>query len=130
VGLHVIIRSRDGRELSQSIQNLTQHAHRKRVDTYDSTTTTGDSLIVVTMSPFQIMSAEKTIMARFSAWNDSWRLFFHNCFTSATWFVTISILAFLFFKPVSIHRVSGRRRPYSVRKVHTSQLFLLFHSTL
>ena len=33
-----------------------------------TTTTTGDSLLVTNMRPFQIISAEKTIMARFSSW--------------------------------------------------------------
>jgi len=49
-----------------------------------STTTTGDSDFVTNINPFHIISAEKTIMAKLSAWNVSCRLFFHSFFSSIT----------------------------------------------
>ena len=52
---------------------------------YLSTTTTGDSDSVTNMSPFQIMRAEKTIIARFSPWKARFRLFFHSFFNSTFW---------------------------------------------
>jgi hypothetical protein len=55
-----------------------------------STTTTGDSLLVKNMRPFQIISAEKTIMARLRPWCSRRRLFFHSFLSSAIWSSTIS----------------------------------------
>ena len=49
-----------------------------------STTTTGLSLLVANMSPFQIMSAEKTIMARFSDCASSIRGLRKSFFSSFT----------------------------------------------
>ena len=58
----------------------------------DSTTTTGDSDLVMNIRPFQIISAEKTIIARFRAWWSNSRLFFHSFFSSKICCSTISII--------------------------------------
>ena len=50
--------------------------------THLRTTTTGLSDLVRNMSPFQIMSAEKTIIARLRAWCRRRRLFFQSFFSS------------------------------------------------
>lgn len=60
-----------------------------------STTTTGLSDSVTTMSPFHIMSAEKTIMARLSSEKESARLLRHmlrsDVHTSTAWSRTNSM---------------------------------------
>ena len=58
----------------------------------DNTTTTGLSDNVTNINPFQIISAEKTIMAKFSTWKVNWRLLAQSFLSSYTCLSIISLI--------------------------------------
>jgi hypothetical protein len=64
------------------------------------------------MSPFHIMSAEKTIIAKLRPWKLSWRLFFHNLFNFNIWLYNLSIVCLM--KEWDIHAWSFYLAPCSV----------------
>ena len=68
----------------------------------ESTTTTGDSLLVKNMSPFQIIKAEKTIIARLRPWCSRSRLFFHSFLSSAIWSSTISSIVAIYMRRCAV----------------------------
>jgi hypothetical protein len=88
-----------------------------------STTTTGLSDSVTTMSPFHIMSAEKTIMARLSSEKESARLLRHmlrsDVHTSTAWSRTNSMAGEHTRTPQAARRwgwgVAQRRPPVGER---------------
>mmetsp|Transcript_20037 Transcript_20037/g.42149 ORF Transcript_20037/g.42149 Transcript_20037/m.42149 type:complete len:99 (+) Transcript_20037:609-905(+) len=57
----------------------------------ERTTTTGDSLFVTNINPFQIIKAEKTIMAKFNNWNVNCLLFAQSFLSSRTCLSIISL---------------------------------------
>ena len=81
-----------GREGYGATQGGEGAGGRARARTHLSTTTTGLSLHVINISPFQIMSAEKQIIAKFRIWNNSCRLFAHSRRSASTFSSTESFI--------------------------------------
>lgn len=80
-------------------QQVTE-SRRTEQRTYLNTTTTGDSDFVTTIKPFQIIKAENTIIAKFSAWKLSCRLFFQSFLSSWVWDFTTSMVEILRSKAI------------------------------